>query len=419
MAAQDTPRDAENSGDGAGPRVILQVLPRLDTGGVERGTLDIAAAIAARGDTALVASAGGEMVAELTASGAEHVTLPLARKDPAGLIGNVSRLRRLIRARGVDLVHARSRAPAWSAMIAARREGVPFVTTFHGTYNFKTAAKRAYNGVMARGDRVIAISGFIADHVRRYYRVDPNRLRVVPRGTDLDRFDPEAVSLERLRALSDSWAPPVGVPVILLPGRLTRWKGQGVLIDALASVSELPWHAVLVGSDQGRGGYRRELEARIARHGLTDRVRIHDDCDDMPAAYMLSDVVVSASTDPEAFGRVATEAQAMGKPLVASDHGGVPEQVLPGETAWLVRPGDPKALAEGLRWALGLDAGARARLGVAARRRARLFSKAAMGARTLAIYDELLGARPALGDRDADSVSPAGERATSAILTEP
>jgi len=394
-------------------KVILQVLPRLETGGVERGAVDIAAALAARGDAALVASAGGAMAAELDAAGAEHVTLPMHRKNPAGLIANVARLRRLIRARGVDLVHARSRAPAWSALLAARAEGVPFVTTFHGTYNFRTAAKRAYNSVMARGDRVIAISDFIADHVRRHYGVGEDRLRVVPRGIDLDRFDPEAINVERLRALADRWRLPVGVPVVLLPGRLTRWKGQAVLVEALARLGARPFHALLVGSDQGRRGYRRELEALIAARGLGDRVRIHDDCEDMPAAYMLSDVVVSASTDPEAFGRVASEAQAMGKPVVASAHGGVPEQVLPDETACLVRPGDPDDLARGLAWALSLEAGARARLGVAARRHARHFSLAAMCSKTLAVYDELLDGETAV------AMSPRDESAPSGILTEP
>ena len=215
------------------PRSVLQVLPALETGGVERGAVDIAAAVAAAGWRALVASSGGAMVRELVRAGAEHVTLPLARKSPFALRANVASLAALIESEGVDIVHARSRAPAWSAYEAARRTGRPFVTTFHGTYNFGNALKRWYNGVMARGDRVIAISDFIADHVRRNYGVGDERLRVVPRGIDLEVFDPARVNSERIVQLAAKWRLPDGVPVVMLPGRLTRWKGQAALIDAL------------------------------------------------------------------------------------------------------------------------------------------------------------------------------------------
>jgi len=378
------------------PRVILQVVPALEIGGVERGTLDLAQAIAARGDVALVASAGGRMAMELPGVGAEHVFMPLDRKTPWSLVANMVRLEALIAARGVDLVHARSRFPAWSALWAARRSGVPFVTTFHGTYSFRSEPKRRYNAVMAKGDRVIAISQFIAWHLRAHYDVAPDALRVVPRGVDLRRFDPENVHHERWMKLAARWNLPDGAPVVLLPGRLTAWKGHGVLLDALVRLGRRDLRCLLVGADQGRTRYRRWLEEAIVARGLGETVSIRDDCDDMPAAYMLADVVVSASTEPEAFGRVAGEAQAMGRPLVASNHGGIPEQIVPGETAFLCAPGDPGDLAAGLDWALSLDAEARRRLAEAGRAQAGRFGKAAMIEGTLAVYDELLA--PSAGD---------------------
>lgn len=380
------------------PRTVLQVLPALETGGVERGAVDIATAVAAAGWRALVASSGGAMVRELVRAGAEHVTLPLARKSPFALRANVAPLAALIESEGVDIVHARSRAPAWSAYEAARRTGRPFVTTFHGTYNFGNSLKRWYNGVMARGDRVIAISDFIADHVRRNYGVGDERLRMVPRGIDLEVFDPARVNSERIVQLAGKWRLPDGVPVVMLPGRLTRWKGQTALIDALTILGRRDVCCLLVGDDQGRRGYRKELERRIRTRGLDGVVRIVGHCDDMAAAYMLADAVVSASLDPEAFGRVAVEAQAMGRPTIVTDHGAARETVLAGETGWLTPPGNAGALARALEEALALDADARETLASRAMPRVRAkFSKQAMCDRTLAIYRELLDERAAAG----------------------
>ena len=385
---------AEQSSTGP-RRTVLQVLPSLETGGVERGTVDVAAALAAAGFRALVASNGGAMVRELVRAGAEHITLPVHSKNPVVMWRNVGRLARLIRAEGVDLVHARSRAPAWSARAAARRCGKPFVTTFHGTYNAGSQAKRAYNAIMAKGDRVIAISQFIADHVQANYGVDPARIRVIHRGVDFDVFAPERVTSDRLIQLARQWRIPDDARVVMLPGRLTRWKGHTVLIEAMRRLADhRDWvvRCVLVGSDQGRTGYRAELEGLITRLGLLDRVQIIDECRDMAAAYMLADVVVSASTDPEAFGRVAVEAQAMGCPVVATDHGGARETVVPASTGWLVPPDDAGMLAAAIDAALGLDPDARERLRDRAIAHVRAhFSKARMCEATLAVYRELLG----------------------------
>jgi glycosyltransferase involved in cell wall biosynthesis len=332
------------------------------------------------------------MALELPSLGAEHVPLPMHAKAPWSIWQNAGRLADLINTRGVDLIHARSRAPAWAAYWAAKRTGIPFVTTFHGTYNFATELKRRYNAVMAKGDRVIAISAFIAWHLRAHYALDGTRIRVVPRGVDLLRFDPRNIHHERWVGLAARWALPEGAPVILLPARLTRWKGHTVLLDALAKLGRSDICCLFVGEDQDNGGYRKELQRAIMQRGLGECVSVRDDCNDLPAAYMLADVVVSASTEPEAFGRVASEAQAMGVPLVATHHGGIPEQVLPGETAYLATPGNADDMAKGLAWALGLDTEARERLAEQARERARAYSTQTMCAGVLEVYDELLAA---------------------------
>jgi len=377
---------------GGGP-VVLQVVPSLVTGGVERGTIEIAAAIVADGGTAIVASEGGPMENDLRRAGALHLKLPAASKNPIVMYRNVARLEQIITAYNVDIVHVRSRAPAWSARLACQRTGRHFITTFHAPYNFSNALKKRYNQVMTEGERVIAISEFIAQHVRQHYSIDRTRLRVIRRGIDIARFDPDRVSAERMIQLSTRWRLPDGVPLILMPGRLTRWKGQTVLLEALAQLSGLDYRCVMVGSDQGRAAYRRELEALIARHGLGGRASIMDECGDMPAAYMLSDVVVSASTDPEGFGRTVGEAQAMGRPVVASDHGGAREQIVAERTGFLFPSGDAAALAAGLRKALSLAPDARARLHDDAIARVRSeFSKDLMCARTLGLYREVLRA---------------------------
>jgi glycosyltransferase involved in cell wall biosynthesis len=375
----------------APPPAILQVLPALRSGGVERGTLEIAEAQIAAGFRAIVASAGGEMVPALEALGAKHITLPLTAKSPWAMWRNAAALAALARAEGVALIHARSRAPAWSALIAARRLGLPFVTTYHGAYNEGFPGKRLYNSVMARGDRVIAISHFIADLIRARHGVAESRLRVIPRGVDPRRFDPALVSAERLAALRAAWGVAEGQPIIMLPARVTRWKGQMVLVEAMA---QLPGDALalLVGDAAERPAFQAELQARIAGLGLQDRVRLVGHATDMPAALMLADVVVHASTDAEAFGRTVIEAQAMARPVIASDLGAPRETVAEGITGWRTPPGDAAALAAALSRALAMTDSERAALG--ARARAAVLSgytTAAMQAATMATYRELLG----------------------------
>ncbi len=371
--------------------VVLQVLPSLITGGVERGTVEITQAIAETGCGALVASAGGPMVRQIEAAGGGHITLNLTTKHPLELWHNAAALERLIREHKVSVVHARSRAPAWSAWLACRRTGVPFVTTYHGTYGEGVPFKRLYNGVMARGCVVIAASRFIAELVVSRHKVDPARIRVIPRGVDPGVFDPATVSEARRSRLAAEWRLPAGAPVIMLPGRLTTWKGHAVLLQAMAKLPRQDVVCVLVGSHQGRYGYAHELEDQARRLGIAERLRLVGSNDDMPAALALADVVVHASVKPEAFGRVVIEAQAMGRPVIASDLGGPVETVRHGDTGWRVRPNDPDALAAAIRMALDLDPPSRDALGQ--RARASVPTVCAMQMATLDVYRTVLGVR--------------------------
>lgn len=370
---------------------MLQIIPSLVAGGVERGTVEIAAALVRAGWRSIVASSGGPMVREIERAGAEHVILPLAAKNPMGLYRNIGRLADLITGQHVDIVHARSRAPAWSAYRAARRTGRHFVTTFHNVYGGETRLKRYYNSVMAKGERVIAISDFVGAHAAKIYGVTQEQLRIIPRGVDLDRFDPESITPARLIALAADWRLQDDRPVIMLPGRITRWKGHVDLIDAVALMPNRNFQVLFVGPEEQKPLFRDELVQRIHALGLNSVFHIVGTCRDMPAAFMLADVVISASTRPEGFGRIAIEAQAMGRPVIATDHGGSRETVRPGETGWLVPPGDPAAMAGALGEALSLDGAER----LAWARRARGWIASRYDTRqmcdaTLGVYEEVL-----------------------------
>jgi glycosyltransferase involved in cell wall biosynthesis len=332
---------------------ILQVIPGLDAGGAERTTIDITRALIANGYRALVATEGGRLERDLLLAGGEIIRANMATKKPHRIIANAAVIANIIRTQNVSVVHARSRAPAWSALIAARMTGAAFVTTYHGIYNAKGPLKRWYNSVMARGDSVIANSEWTARHILATYRFQPKNLKIIPRGLDLDYFDPARVSAERVATLRDWWLAKNGQRVILLPGRLTRWKGQLVFVRALGRMKRegrLPpdVRGVIAGALQGRSSYVSEIIGTIEESGLKDVVVVSDHITDMAAAYLAADIVVSASTDPEAFGRVPPEAAAMGRPVIATDHGGARETVRAGATGLLVAPGSATALAEGL-----------------------------------------------------------------------
>ena len=375
----------------------LQVLPRLVMGGVERGTVDIARALVQAGWRALVASAGGPMVRELERCSAEHITLPLATKGLFSIRRNARLISELIRTRDVDIIHARSRAPAWSAKHAAAATGTPLVTTFHGVYDpGPFGFKKFYNRVMTEGEIVIAVSKFIRTHIMTNYAVPAERIRVIHRGVDLSIFDPGHVPPTRLIQLTSKWRLPEAAPVIMLPGRFTAIKGHLLLVDALAELARrngrnLDVRCLLVGKDQGHTSYRNSILDYATSRGVGGNVHIIDDCNDMPAAYMATDVVVSATTRPEAFGRVMAEAQAMGRPVVAPAHGPSDEVIIPGVTGWLFTPSDPVSLADALERALRLRQDERMALAdIAVARVREHFTNAEMCTKTLAVYDEIL-----------------------------
>jgi glycosyltransferase involved in cell wall biosynthesis len=371
---------------------ILQVLPKLDTGGAERVAIEIAEAVVAAGHKSIIAAEPGPLLSAAQRSGAEIVHLPLASKSPFTMRRNAKRLETLIRAQKLDLVHAHSRAPAWSARWAVDRTKTPFVTSYHGVYAETSALKRRYNAVMAGGDRVIAVSAFIAGLVRARYAVGDDRLRTILGGVDVQKFDPGLVVGDRVSRLAREWRMNMSEPAIMLPGRLTGWKGQKLLIQALGRMRHQEAVVILAGAAQGRENYVQNLVSLAEGLGLAGRVRLVGNAEDMPAAMMLVDIVVNASTDPEAFGRTIIEAQAMGRVVVAADHGGARETILPGETGFLFPPGDASALAAVLDAALEMSPQARIAWGQRARAHvAQAHSLAAMQAATLGVYGELLG----------------------------
>jgi glycosyltransferase involved in cell wall biosynthesis len=378
---------------------LLQVTPELETGGAEQTTLDVAAAVVRAGGRSLVVSRGGRMAPRLEASGARLIEMPVHSKNPLVMADNARRLAALIRREKVSVIHARSRAPAISALWAARATGTAFVTTYHGVYNDRGGLKRWYNSVMTRGDLVIANSAYTRDQILAKYAIDPDRVVTIPRGVDLTRFDPAKVSAERIDALRRAW----GVEAddsrvkLLLAGRLTRWKGQKLLIDAAAGARAqggAEFLILLAGDDQGRGGYRAELTSAIAAAGLEDTVKLVGHCEDMPAAYLIADLACAPSLNPEPFGRTAVEPQLMGRAVLAADHGAARETVIPGETGWLVEPGDAQAWARALREAIATPPDRRAAMGRAGRDRSRrLYSVEAMCEATLEVYRRVLETR--------------------------
>jgi glycosyltransferase involved in cell wall biosynthesis len=375
---------------------LLQVIPDLETGGAEQTTLDIARAVVEAGGRAIVASRGGRMAGELAARGGELRRLPVHSKNPLVMLGNRKRLADLIAAERVSLVHVRSRAPAFAAFAAAKGAGVPCIATYHGLYGSGNPVKRWYNSVMTRGVLTIANSDFTARHVVAEHGLDPARVVAIPRGVDLARFDPATVAPERVEALEAAWnLGPRGVRTrFLLAGRLTRWKGQLLAVEAAARLRETgvaDFVVILVGDDQGRTDFSAELVNAMLMGGSLGLVQLAGHCDDMPAAYLAADVALAPSLEPEAFGRTAVEPQAMGRPVIAADHGAPSETVLAAETGWLVRPGDPDALADAMADAIAAGPERRAAMGAAGMTRARrLYSLEAMCEATLGVYARVL-----------------------------
>lgn len=331
---------------------ILQLLPALGDGGVERSTVEMVDYLREKGIVNFVVSAGGDLVSAVEAGGTRHIALPVGRKSPIAIIFNAFAVAKLIDREAIDIVHARSRAPAWVGWLATRiaRRHCQFLTTFHGVYGCSNRLKRFYNRVMLAGPLVIANSEFIRDHIETVYGYPADRILVAARGIEPGLFDPATISAEKKAAIRAEFEIANGEPMLVMVSRITGWKGHAVLIDALARLIDRPWRLVLVGSGNER--VVADLETSIKDSGLYAKVEFTGSRRDVPALLATADLAFSASTEPEAFGRAAIEAQAMETPIIATDHGGSRETVLPGRTGWLVPPADPEALATAIAEAL-------------------------------------------------------------------
>lgn len=371
--------------------VVLQIIPSLGAGGAEQGCLDVAQGLIKAGATSIVVSHGGYRVPELLRAGSTHIDLPVHSKNPFVMWQNIGRIRKIIRDNHVDIVHVRSRAPAWSAWKACQNTKARFMTTCHAPFNISGDMKRFYNSSIAKGEVVIAISNYVKDYLLKNYELHESKIRIIHRGVAIEKFHPSSVAPTHLIKLSAEWRLPDGCLIVMMPGRLTRWKGHLVLIDAIAKLNRDDVFCVMVGDDQGRSEYKQEVEAAIIAKNLEGRVRIVPQCKDMPAAYMLSNVVVSASTDPEGFGRVPIEAQAMGRPVIATRHGGAMETILENETGYLVEPGNSDELARAIENALSMDEAAKYAMADRAMTHIRdHFTKDQMVDQTLDVYADLL-----------------------------
>ncbi|MBY0280547.1 MAG: glycosyltransferase family 4 protein [Alphaproteobacteria bacterium] len=366
------------------PRV-LQVLPSLISGGVENASADMVAGIKKAYPNAetFVASSGGVLVDKIFLLGGKHFELSLKDKAPWALVRNAFSLKSLIKKNNIQIIHARSRAPAWSSFWAARQTKIPFITTYHGIYNSNSSVKSFYNSIMARGDRVIAISEYVAEHIKQHYPNLTSHIVVIPEGIDTAYFDPAEISVEAIDALRAKWAIPPESKIILLPGRLTKWKGQKVLIEALRQMDTTSLFGIILGDSQGRETYYQEL----MNQAKDLPIKFINDYHDMPTAYALADVVLSCSTDPEAFGRVTAEALAMGRPYIGTNHGATPEMCLHGKTGFLVPPGSVETLAAMIHYVLSLPNEKGEALSVNARQHIfQNFSLDQMVNRTLSLY---------------------------------
>ena len=369
---------------------VLQVLPHLNSGGLVSGAVEISEALQKTGMNSFVASAGGRREREITKAGGKVINFSLGSKNPIIMLLNVYKLSRIIKKYKINIIHARSRAPAWSAYFAAKKMGIPFVTTFHGTYSIQNKLKKKYNSIMVKSDRVIAISRFINNHILSNYNIDKDKIVTIHRGINIEMFNYLKVADERLISLLNIFNIPEDSFVVLLPGRITRWKGHILLIEAIFKLQRSDIICLFVGDSQGRNKYYAELEKILDKFKLKNNFRIIPNQSDMATIYKLADVVVSSSLDPEAFGRVIVEAQAMGRPTISANHGGGSEIIIDGLTGWLFKPGDADDLSDKINKALTLNKDNRDKLAINAIKRAKLnFNNEMMCVKTLQVYAEL------------------------------
>lgn len=366
----------------------MQLIPELNSGGVERGTLELGRYLVNNGHKSIVVSGGGRLVHQLEADGSCHIEKRIGSKSPLALF-HIWPLRKAIKNNRVDILHLRSRMPGWVGYIALKtlpkKQRPILVTTFHGFYSVN-----GYSAIMTKGDGVIAVSKGIQVHIAEKYNREKN-VRLIFRGVDVESFDLGKVDSERIAGLSRKWGVDTTKSILMLPGRLTRLKGQDFFLKSLLLVKNTSYQAVIVGDIEDNPGYTEELKSFIDNNNLGDKVRLVGHCEDMAAAFLIADIVLSTS-EPEAFGRTTVEAMAMGKPVIATAHGGSLETVIPGETGWLVKPNNIEAMAITIDEALALGKTHLEKFGEKGRRHvAAHFTAHAMCKQTLDFYFELLG----------------------------
>ena len=373
--------------------VIAQIIPALHNGGVERGTVETAQAISDVGWRPIVISSGGMLESQLKRVGAKHINLPVNQKNPVSWILTKPRLRKILLGENVDIVHVRSRAPAWISLPVAKSLSIPTVATIHGKFEATNLFKRAYNKQMLYADEIIAISEYTKSVIEYQFPklVESLSLNVIHRGVDLSIFDPKNVTQQRIINEAERIGLPDDLPVVMLPARPTSWKGHIMLLHAISKLEHLDVAIVLLGAGDANTRFVEILEKKSVELGLGANVRIARSTRDMPAALMLADVVVMPSVYPEPFGRIAIEAQAMGRPVVAFEHGGAKETILNEKTGWLAKPNDVDSLAQSLEKALGISGLERDNLSKLAQSNVkRRFSIKKMTKSTLNIYRGLL-----------------------------
>lgn len=373
--------------------VIVQIVPAMNYGGVERGTVEIAQAIVKKGYKAIVISNGGPLEGRLTRLGVVTYRLPVHSKNPFSWPSTRRKLKKILRHEGADIVHLRSRAPAWISLPIIKDLGLKSVATIHSKFTPSNAVKLFYNKKMLSADKVIAISAYVKSIIITYYQkhVEDDDIHIIHRGVDLEIFDPEKVSQARIVSQAELFKLPEEGRVIMLPGRPARWKGHEILIRAVAALGRNDVSLLLLGAGDGQDSYIRKLEKLALTTGLNAQLRIAKSTNDVPAALMLADVVAMPSIVPEPFGRVAIEAQAMGRPVVAFNHGGAIESILNGKTGWLANPDSIEDLTRCLSEALDMDSAQRSVWSARVRAHVKKsFSKRRMCKKTLEIYDQFL-----------------------------
>ena len=379
---------------------ILQIIPSLKSGGIERGVVEINNYLVKNGFNSFVLSSGGKMVYQIEQGGGRHITMDVATKNPFKMFMNIFKIRKIIKENNIDLVHVRSRAPAWSAYFACKKIKCPLVSTVHGNYsvgNFLFSwLKRFYNSSMVRADKIICVSNYIKEYAYKNYRIfrkklEAGNVEVIHRGVDVDLFNPSNVSQERIIALIDKMQVANDLPIILLPGRLTEWKGQLYFMDVLSMVKNKNYLCLIVGDAKDHEDYLNKLKDKIKEKHLEGLVKIEDNISDMSAGYMLADIVVSTSIRGEAFGRVVPEAQAMKKMVIATSIGGSLETIIDDKTGWLVDPNNKKKFAEIIDKVLNMSREEKAKIGEVARQHiVDNYTTEKMCSKTINLYNKML-----------------------------